>query len=232
MTIGEFLVIYERNHVARLKSRRGTSQRLQKYVGQLAAIPLGDLKKIQVLDWFHAIEQAKGGSAANRAIQDLHSLYVKASDWEIYEGKNPADRVKKFPKQSRERFVQSNELPWLLKALADEIPRNETYFPLPAVDGGAPRRSALDEVDASRPGSVVPSGTSPPRRPECRIPSPCRHNSSPGSSSYLASQSGSFPLVRIRGTACGRVSGAGQPWSSSGGASGRRWVSKTCGFTT
>lgn len=129
MTIGEFLVIYERNHVARLKSRRGTSQRLQKYVGQLAAIPLGDLKKIQVLDWFHAIEQAKGGSAANRAIQDLHSLYVKASDWEIYEGKNPADRVKKFPKQSRERFVQSNELPWLLKALADEIPRNETYFP-------------------------------------------------------------------------------------------------------
>ena len=33
MTIGEFLVIYERNHVALLKSRIATSQRLQKYVG-------------------------------------------------------------------------------------------------------------------------------------------------------------------------------------------------------
>lgn len=128
MTIGEFLVIYERNHVALLKSRIATSQRLQKYVRQLAAIQLKDLKKIQVLDWFHAIEQAKGGSAANHAIQDLHSLYVKASDWEIYEGKNPADRIKKFPKQSRKRFLQSHELPWLLKVLADEIPRNETYF--------------------------------------------------------------------------------------------------------
>ena len=138
MTIGEFLVIYERNHVALLKSRRGTSQRLQKYVGQLAAIQLADLKKIQVLDWFHAIGQAKGGSAANHAIQDLHSMYVKASDWEIYEGKNPADRVKKFPKHSRERFVQSHEMPWLLKVLADEIPRNETYFLCLAVDRGAP----------------------------------------------------------------------------------------------
>ena len=122
MTIGEFLVIYERNHVALLKSRVATSQRLRKYVGQLAAIHLADLKKIQVLEWFHAIGKAKGGSAANHAVQDLHSMYVKASDWEMYEGKNPADRIKKFQKQSRKRFVQSNELPWLLKALADEIP--------------------------------------------------------------------------------------------------------------
>jgi integrase len=128
VTIGEFLVIYERNHVAFLKSRRATSQRLQKYVGQLAAIHLADLTKMQVLDWFHAIGAAKGGSAANHAIQDLHSLYAKANDWETYEGKNPAARVKKFPKQSRERFVQSHEMPWLLKVLADEMPRNETFF--------------------------------------------------------------------------------------------------------
>ena len=128
MTIGEFLVIYERNHVAFLKSRRNTSLRLQKYVGLLAAIQLADLTKMQVLDWFHAIGADKGGSAANHAIQDLHSMYVKASDWEIYEGKNPSDRVKKFPKHSRERFVQSHEMPWLLKALADELPKVETYF--------------------------------------------------------------------------------------------------------
>jgi integrase len=55
-------------------------------------------------------------------------MYAKAQDWELYDGRNPADRVKKFPKQSRERFVQSNELPWLLKSLADEIPRTEIFF--------------------------------------------------------------------------------------------------------
>ena len=128
MTIGEFLVIYERNHVAFLKSRLGTSRRLQQYVGQLAAIQLKDLTKMQVLEWFHAIGKAKGGHGADQAIQQLHSMYAKAGDWEIYEGKNPADRIKKFPKHSRERFVQSHEMPWLLKALADELPKIETFF--------------------------------------------------------------------------------------------------------
>lgn len=128
MTIGEFLVIYERNHVAFLKSQRGTSRRLQQYVGQLGSVELAALTRIQVLDWFHAIGQANGVSAANHAAQDLHSMYVKASDWGVYEGKNPAARVKKFPKHSRERFVQSHEMPWLLKVLADEMPKVQTYF--------------------------------------------------------------------------------------------------------
>ena len=67
MTIGELLVIYERNHVAFLKNRLGTSRRLQTYVGLLAAVDLGDLTKMQALEWFHAIGQAKGGHAANQA---------------------------------------------------------------------------------------------------------------------------------------------------------------------
>ncbi|MCI0426908.1 MAG: tyrosine-type recombinase/integrase, partial [Nitrospiraceae bacterium] len=128
MTIGDFLPLYERNHVAFLKDRLGTSRRLQRYVGQLADIELADLTKMQMLEWFHAIGQAKGGHAANLALQQLHSLYVKAGEWEQYDGKNPADRIKKFPKQSRERFIQSHELPWLLKALSEAMPPVETYF--------------------------------------------------------------------------------------------------------
>lgn len=128
MTIGDLLVIYERNHVAFLKNRLGTSRRLHRYVGQLADIPLTDLTKMQVLEWFHAIGQANGGHAANQALQQLHSMFVQAEEWELFTGKNPAHRVKKFPKHSRERFVQSNELPWLLKSLADERPTVENYF--------------------------------------------------------------------------------------------------------
>ena len=62
MTIGEFLVIYERNHVAFLKSRLGMSRRSQQYVGQLATIQLKDLSKMQVLEWFHAIGSPKAGT--------------------------------------------------------------------------------------------------------------------------------------------------------------------------
>jgi integrase len=128
VTIGDLRVIYERNHVAFLKNRVGTGRRLQRYVGQLDAIPLVDLTRMQVIEWFHAIGQAKGGHAANLALQQLHSMYVKADEWEIFSGRNPAHKIKKFPKHSRERFVQSNELPWLLKSLSEEMPRTETFF--------------------------------------------------------------------------------------------------------
>jgi integrase len=128
VTIGDLRVIYERNHVAFLKNRLGTSRRLQRYVGQLDAIPLVDLSRMQVIEWFHAIGQAKGGHAANLALQQLHSMFVKADEWEIFSGRNPAHKITKFPKHSRERFIQSFELPWLLKSLSEEMPRTETFF--------------------------------------------------------------------------------------------------------
>ena len=128
MTIGEFLPLYERNHVALLKSHVATSQRVQRYLGQLDGVELGSLTKLQVLDWFHKIGKSDGPHAANHFIEDLHSLYRKAEDWDVYTGKNPADRIKKFPKHSRERFVQSDEMPRLLAALAQESPSAEAYF--------------------------------------------------------------------------------------------------------
>lgn len=91
---------------------------------------------MQVLEWFHAIGQAKGGHAANLALQQLHSMYVKAEDWELFTGENPAHRIKKFPKHSRERFLQSNEMPWVLKSLADERPTVETSFLTLLLTGG------------------------------------------------------------------------------------------------
>ena len=128
MTIGELLVFYERNHVAFLKNRLGTSRRLHTYVGQLAAVDLAALTKMQVLEWVHAIGQAKGGHAANQALQQLHSMFVQADEWELFTGRNPAHRIKKFPKHSRERFVQSNEMAYLMRSLTEEMPQVELFF--------------------------------------------------------------------------------------------------------
>lgn len=128
MTIGDFLTIYERNHVAFLKNHLGTSRRLQKYVGRLGHIELADLKRMQVIEWFHDIAKSNGPHGANLALQQLHAVYVKAADWEIYEGKNPASRIKKFPKHSRERFVQTNEMPYLLASIMEANLRDQGYF--------------------------------------------------------------------------------------------------------
>ncbi|MBX3329457.1 MAG: hypothetical protein KF722_03570 [Nitrospira sp.] len=53
MTTRDFLRIYERNHVAFLKNLLRTNRRLQKYVGRLAHVGLADLKRLQVIEWFH-----------------------------------------------------------------------------------------------------------------------------------------------------------------------------------
>lgn len=128
MTIGELLDFYEEHHVRFLKSQAGTSRRMRRYIAQFAALPLSGLTRRMVMEWYHEIGSTRGQTAASQALQVLHSMYVKAQDWELYEGKNPAARIKKFPKTSRARFVQSHELPRLLAALAHDWDRQAELF--------------------------------------------------------------------------------------------------------
>jgi integrase len=128
MTIGELIVLYEQNHTLNLKDWKGISRRLQRYIAPFAALALGDLTKMAVIQWHQEIGRTRGYNAANSALQSLHAMYVKAEEWELYAGKNPANRVKKFSKYSQERFIQSHEMPYLLKSLAEELPQQETFF--------------------------------------------------------------------------------------------------------
>jgi integrase len=128
MTIGELIVLYEANHVRNLKSARNLSRRLQRYIGPWSALALEALTRMQVIQWHQENGRTRGPTAANQALAELHALYAKAGDWELYDGRNPADHVKKFPRHSRERFIQVHEMPYFLRALAEEMPRIETFF--------------------------------------------------------------------------------------------------------
>ena len=127
MTIGDFLILYERNHVVNLKSRRNLSRRLQRYVTPFAALDLGDLTRMQVIAWHQEIGRTRGHSDANQALSELHAMYTRAQDWELYDGRNPAHHIKKFLKQSRGRFVQAHEMPRLRAVLSKERPQVETF---------------------------------------------------------------------------------------------------------
>ncbi len=128
-TVGELLEFYIEHHlVLFVKSHRGTAARLRRYVGEFATVPLADLTRVMVIGWHHSIGQTRGTGAANLALQSLRSMYAKASEWEIYAGSNPADRLRKFPRHTRTRFVQPQEMPWLLGALSEETELAQTYF--------------------------------------------------------------------------------------------------------
>jgi integrase len=62
--------------------------------------------------------------AANRALSLLHTMYNKAIEWG-YEGTNPCSGIKKFKEKSRERFLQTEELPRFFESLNSEI--NDTF---------------------------------------------------------------------------------------------------------
>ena len=57
---------------------------------------------------------------ANRVIALVSSVFGRAITWDIYDKINPATKIKKFKENSRERFLQRDELPRFFAALDTE----------------------------------------------------------------------------------------------------------------
>jgi integrase len=81
---------------------------------------------------------------ANIVLKLLHVMFNKAiNEWRIWKGENPAHGIAKFPEQSRDRFLQSDELPRFFQAVAEE--ENETIrdYVLISLLTGARRSNVL-----------------------------------------------------------------------------------------
>lgn len=89
-----------RNDVARLHSKIGTEPSSVIRPGHPTARPMP--------------------RTANAMLALVRSMFNLAQDWGLYSGPNPCIRIKKFPENSRDRFVRPEELPRLWKALQSE----------------------------------------------------------------------------------------------------------------
>jgi integrase len=65
------------------------------------------------------VAEQHGIFAANRMLALLSTMFNKSLEWG-WRGPNPCKGVRKFPEQSRERFVTTDEMPRFLRALAEE----------------------------------------------------------------------------------------------------------------
>jgi integrase len=119
MTIGDFLVIYERNHVSQVKTANEIAGTIRKYFGALLSTPLTSLTPLQIEEWFHGIG-ASSPSMANKCVSILRTMFEKARDWRLFRGENPVVTIKKYPGRSRTRFVQPEEMPRLMAVLQRE----------------------------------------------------------------------------------------------------------------
>lgn len=86
-----------------------------------------------------------GVVTANIALKLLHVMFNKAiNEWRIWSGENPAHGIKKFPEQSRDRFLQADELPRFFQAVAEEPNEIIRDYVLISLLTGARRTNVLE----------------------------------------------------------------------------------------
>ncbi len=91
---------------------------------------------------------------ANRVLALISGVFGRAIEWGLWNKQNPAQGIRKFPEKSRDRFIQSEELPVFFESLAHEPSELlQDYFMLLLLTGV--RRSNLmamrwDEISFER----------------------------------------------------------------------------------
>lgn len=90
------------------------------------------------------IGRSNGQVTANIVLKLLHVMFNKAiNEWRIWKGENPAHGIAKFPEQSRDRFLQSDELPRFFQAVAKEENEAIRDYVLMSLLTGARRSNVL-----------------------------------------------------------------------------------------
>jgi integrase len=121
-----WIELFERFHFSRLKDVYSTRCAI-KYLDPLLQVRPKDLTRQVVIQWFHEIGR-HSTSQANRSLSLLRTMFKRAEEWGLWNGENPACRIKWFPRHSRSRFVQPEEMPRLLESVAGEPLPIQAYF--------------------------------------------------------------------------------------------------------
>lgn len=100
------------------KTKRNYSDILRLYLSPIKNSKLSDITRAEVKA-IHAKVTKTSDFQADRAATLISSVIAFATDLELYEGINPASRIQKNPSNSRDRFAQARELPYLFAAIAE-----------------------------------------------------------------------------------------------------------------
>jgi integrase len=118
-TFGDLTEQYLERHAPRKRSARDDRGMLDTHLLVFRTRKLTDLSRNDIAR-LHAKIGAMAPYRANRLVALLRKMFNLAQDWGLYVGENPATRIQLFREESRDRFVQPDELPRLFQAIAEE----------------------------------------------------------------------------------------------------------------
>jgi len=114
-----FKLFIERYAKVHKRSWKNDEDRYRLYLQHWSQRKLSSIKRLDVQRLHEKIGANCGIYAANRTLSLLKTLFNKAIEWG-WDYPNPVHAIKKFKEKSRERFLQTDELPRLFESLADE----------------------------------------------------------------------------------------------------------------
>jgi len=105
-------------------------RQFDKYLGEFHGRRLASIKPLDVATWHGRIGSEHGPVQANRTLTLLGTIFNWAADKLGFEGRNPVKGIKRFREQSRERFLQPQEMRAFFEAVAEEPEPWKSYFAL------------------------------------------------------------------------------------------------------
>lgn len=143
MTFKELFDLYmERYSKPHKKSWKYDEREINKFIPHWFERKISSFTQTEIYNLHSKIGQNNGIYASNRLLERIKAIFNKAIEWG-WDGKNPANNIKKFKEKSRDRFLQPDEMQRFLKALDEEENISAKNFFLISLLTGARKSNTL-----------------------------------------------------------------------------------------
>ena len=144
MTFADLFNQYmERHAKPRKRTWQEDQNQFDRYLGGIANKKLSAITRKTIADLHGRIGET-APTAANRLLALLSSVFGRAVEFGLWEGANPCIGIRKFPEETRDRFLSADELRRFFEALESEPNTTTRDFVLVALLTGARRSNLLE----------------------------------------------------------------------------------------
>ena len=119
-TFGDLEKMYLERHAVHKKSLTTDVCALNRHLSLWRTRRLSAITRTMVSTRHAELGAAGHRTGANRVVALIRTMFNLARDWGVYDGENPASRIKFFKEVARDRFVTPDELPRLWSSLRNE----------------------------------------------------------------------------------------------------------------
>lgn len=143
ITFGEMFSEYmERYSKKNKKTWEQDEYDVNRFLGHWMNRKAMTITKQEVQKLHEKIRDEHGMYQANRLFERIRAIFNKAIEWG-WKGSNPTQGIRKFKEKSRDRFLQPEEIPLFLEALAEEPNETARDYVMVALLTGARRNNVL-----------------------------------------------------------------------------------------